>query len=112
MNVKDFNIVEGTTHYINIDCFHEESKEMFYLKGYQAKFYLCEKGKDTVKEKDVFIADNTISVKIEPGETIGVKSYDYECRIYKERDIFHVVTGTIKILKPRVSVDCLIKEDL
>ena len=46
MNIKNFNVVEGTTHYINIDCVHDDSNEKFYLEGYEVVFWLRTKNND------------------------------------------------------------------
>ena len=49
MNIKNFNVVEGTTHYINIDCVHDDSNEKFYLEGYEVVFWLRTKNNDVIK---------------------------------------------------------------
>ena len=109
MNVVDFDVVEGTTHYINIDCLKENTKERFYLEGYEVVFWLRNKNNDVIK-KEVTIVDNTISIKLEPEETIG-KDLAYECRIFAiNGDIFHAITGKIKILKPKIPFELLLKD--
>ena len=110
MNIKNFNVVEGTTHYINIDCVHDDSNEKFYLEGYEVVFWLRTKNNDVIK-KEVTTIDNTISVKLEPEETRGKDYLTYECRILAiNGDIFHVATGKIKIVKPKIPVNLLVIE--
>ena len=110
MNVVDFEVVEGTTHYINIDCIDENTKERFYLDGYEVVFWLGNENNAHVIKKDISVADNTVTVKLKPEETIG-KNLTYECRIFASNgDIFHVITGRIKILKPKIPVELLSKE--
>ena len=112
MNIKDIFITEGTTHYINIDCFDENTKNKFDLNGYKAMFFLTDNDCHTgVIDKQVTIEDNTISVKLEPKDTMNKKELRYECRIFAENgDVFHVCGGKINISKSKIPIECLIEK--
>ena len=109
MNARNFSIVEGTTHYINIDCFHEDTKEKYDLTGYKVLFFLTDNNCHTgFIEKEAKVSDNTIMVKIEPNDTVKKSKLQYDCRIFDENgDIFHVVSGEIRVSKPTIPIKCI-----
>lgn len=89
------DIPEGTTRYVNIDCYNPNGT-VFDLDGYTiAVSILFDDG--TLIEKESEIYENTISFTIEPEDTIDKKSGGYEVRIYKEKTIYQVIKGDIGI---------------
>lgn len=112
MNVKDFSVVEGTSHYLKFNCRNAEDKTPFHLNEYKAMFFLTDNDCHTgVIDKQVTIEDNTISVKLEPKDTMNKKELRYECRIFAENgDVFHVCGGKINISKSKIPIECLIEK--
>jgi hypothetical protein len=96
-NIKDFDIVEGTTHTIKIKCL-DENKQDFDLNCYRAMFVIVDSGIED--KKQIIIENNTINVKIEPKDTLNREKLNYECRIFNNsNDVFHVVFGKINVIK-------------
>ena len=90
MTNKTIKICEGTTHYLNIDCFHDGSKNEYDLK-------------------EGIINNNNIVIKIDPEDTINKKEIKYECRaIAPNNDVFHIMCGKIIIDKSEVPIDSMI----
>ena len=88
------DIPEGTTRYINIDCYNPNGT-VFDLEGYTVAVRILFDG--NIIEKVASILDNTISFTIDPEDTIDKKSGEYEVRIYKNDDIYQVIKGDIGI---------------
>lgn len=89
------DIPEGTTRYINIDCYNPGGTA-FNLDGYSVSVrILFDDG--TFIEKVPTITDNTISFVIDPDDTISKRSGGYEVRIYKDETIYQVIKGDIGV---------------
>lgn len=101
VNKVDMQIMEGTTHYINIDCIDKLTREPYDLTGHKATFSI--KKENTAVHKKTEIHDYTVSAKIEPEDSVGIKRIPYECRIFSPNgDVYHVVYGVIEIVKAPV----------
>lgn len=94
--------MEGTTHYINIDCIDKKSGIGYNLTGYKAVFSI-RKDKNVAIHKDTEIHDNTVSAKLDPSDSIGQSVIFYECRIFAPNgDVYHVIYGHINVVKAHV----------
>ena len=97
-NKFEIRIVEATTHYINIDCIESVTNEPFNLDGFKATFVLKHGDHKTYKETSII--DNTVTVKIDPEDTLGKKYIEFESRIFnEEKDVFHVCLGRIDVVE-------------
>lgn len=94
-NGTRIDIPEGTTRYVNIDCYNTNGT-VFDLTGYDISVKILFSD-GTLIEKESEILDNTISFVIDPEDTIGKKSGEYEVRIYKDDMIYQVIKGDIGV---------------
>ena len=112
MTNKTIKICEGTTHYLNIDCFHNVSKNEYDLTDFTV--LLCTKDVNSSNTHDITVKEGTINnnnklIKIEPEDTVNKKEIKYECRaIAPNNDIFHIMCGKIIIDKAEVPIDSMI----
>ena len=105
MNIKNFNVVEGTTHYINIDCVHDDSNEKFYLEGYEVIFWLRTKNNDVI----AFVVGSDeygdVSLTIFPNvysrfNNIKINDIiEISGRVERRFDKYQIVVNSIKILE-------------
>lgn len=112
MTNKTIKICEGTTHYLNIDCFHDGSKNEYDLTDFKVLLFMKDinsSNTDDITVKEGIINNNNIVIEIEPKDTINKKEIKYECRaIAPNRDVFHIMCGKIIIDKSEVPIDLMI----
>ena len=113
MTNKTIKICEGTTHYLNIDCFHDGSKNEYDLTDFTVLLFMKDvnsSSTDDITVKKGIINNNNIVVKIDPKDTINKKEIKYECRaIAPNNDVFHIMCGKIIIDKAEVPIDSMIE---
>ena len=113
MTNKTIKICEGTTHYLNIDCFHDGSKNEYDLTDFTVLLFMKDvnsSSTDDITVKKEIINNNNIVVKIDPKDTINKKEIKYECRaIAPNNDVFHIMCGKIIIDKAEVPINLMIE---
>ena len=113
MTNKTIKICEGTTHYLNIDCFHDGSKNEYDLTDFTVLLFMKDvnsSSTDDITVKKGIINNNNIVIKIDPKDTINKKEIKYECRaIAPNNDVFHIMCGKIIIDKAEVPIDLMIE---
>ena len=113
MTNKTIKICEGTTHYLNIDCFHDGSKNEYDLTDFTVLLFMKDvnsSSTDDITVKKGIINNNNIVVKIDPKDTINKKEIKYECRaIAPNNDVFHIMCGKIIIDKAEVPINLMIE---
>ena len=113
MTNKTIKICEGTTHYLNIDCFHDGSKNEYDLTDFTVLLFMKDvnsSSTDNITVKEGTINNNNIVIKIDPEDTINKKEIKYECRaIAPNNDVFHIMCGKIIIDKSEVPIDSMIE---
>lgn len=95
VNGSTIQIDEGTTKHICIYVFHPDHT-VFNLSGYTVSFLFRT---DTDILKNCTITENMIKVDFSPADTVGRKSGRYECRIYKNGEIYKVIAGALMVNK-------------
>ena len=112
MTNKTIKICEGTTHYLNIDCFHDGSKNEYDLTDFTVLLFMKDvnsSSTDDVTVKKGIINNNNIVIKIDSKDTINKKEIKYECRaIAPTNDVFHIMCGKIIIDKSEVPIESMI----
>ena len=112
MTNKTIKICEGTTHYLNIDCFHDGSKNEYDLTDFTVLLFMKDvksSSTDDITVKEGTINNNNIVIKIDPEDTINKKEIKYEYRaIAPNNDVFHIMCGKIIIDKAEVPIDSMI----
>ena len=112
MTNKTIKICEGTTHYLNIDCFHDGSKNEYDLTDFTVLLFMKDvnsSSTDDITVKKGIINNNNIVIKIDPEDTINKKEIKYECRaIAPNNDVFHIMCGKIIIDKAEVPIGSMI----
>ena len=76
MTNKTIKICEGTTHYLNIDCFHDGSKNEYDLTDFAVLLFMKDvnsSSTDDITVKKGTINNNNIVIKIDPEDTINKK---------------------------------------
>ena len=113
MTNKTIKICEGTTHYLNIDCFHDGSKNEYDLTDFTVLLFMKDvnsSSTDDITVKEGIINNNNIVIKIDPKDTINKKEIKYECRaIAPNNDVFHIMCGKIIIDKAEVPINLMIE---
>ena len=113
MTNKTIKICEGTTHYLNIDCFHDGSKNEYDLTDFTVLLFMKDvnsSSTDDITVKKGTINNNNIVIKIDPKDTINKKEIKYECRaIAPNDDVFHIMCGKIIIDKAEVPINLMIE---
>ena len=113
MTNKTIKICEGTTHYLNIDCFHDGSKNEYDLTDFTVLLFMKDvnsSSTDDITVKKGTINNNNIVIKIDPKDTINKKEIKYECRaIAPNNDVFHIMCGKIIIDKAEVPINLMIE---
>ena len=113
MTNKTIKICEGTTHYLNIDCFHDGSKNEYDLTDFTVLLFMKDvnsSSTDDITVKKGIINNNNIVIKIDPKDTISKKEIKYECRaIAPNNDVFHIMCGKIIIDKAEVPINLMIE---
>ena len=113
MTNKTIKICEGTTHYLNIDCFHDGSKNEYDLTDFTVLLFMKDvnsSSTDDITVKEGTINNNNIVIKIDPEDTINKKEIKYECRtIAPNNDVFHIMCGKIIIDKAEVPINLMIE---
>ena len=113
MTNKTIKICEGTTHYLNIDCFHDGSKNEYDLTDFTVLLFMKDvnsSSTDDMTVKKGIINNNNIVIKIDSKDTINKKEIKYECRaIAPNNDVFHIMCGKIIIDKAEVPINLMIE---
>ena len=113
MTNKTIKICEGTTHYLNIDCFHDGSKNEYDLTDFTVLLFMKDvnsSSTDDITVKKGIINNNNIVIKIDSKDTINKKEIKYECRaIAPNNDVFHIMCGKIIIDKAEVPINLMIE---
>lgn len=112
MTNKTIKICEGTTHYLNINCLHDGSKNEYDLTDFKVLLFMKDINSSSTNDitvKEGIINNNNIVIKIEPKDTINKKEIKYECRaIASNSDVFHIMCGKIIVDKAEVPIDSMI----
>lgn len=110
MNFDTITMIEATTRYINVDVFNGDRSRMD-LEGFVAFLSIQCDGSLTVR-RQCEIADNIVSVKLKPQDTLGKYGHDmqYEIRIVdnETNTALAIKTGKIKVNK---SIDPVLNEE-
>lgn len=104
VNKMNIDVVEGTTHYINIECSDKNNRSPYSLEGYTAVFKYVDQSKTV--NKSTTIINNIIQIKLTPADTIGKVRLPYECRIISNSngDVFHICMGNIEVHKANIVI--------
>lgn len=110
MSSSNITIVEGTTKFINVDVLNGDGSRM-NLEGFTA-FLSIACDNTLVIRRECEIADNVVSTKILPEDTIDRVNHNmkYEIRIIGDeaKTVLAIQTGKIKVTD---SIDPIIIED-
>lgn len=98
-HIPNIDMVEGTTRDIIVTVLNEYGFPDD-LTGYQSSFYLKSQNSSNDLVKSCEINKNEIHIHIEAKNTLGLIGVNrYEVRIYKDDDVYSVLSGTITIEK-------------
>lgn len=105
VHIRDLTMLEATTRKEIFECVNEKH-EPYDFTGFQAHTYVAFKGRPSRSAAvehylETKIENNEVSFIIPAAYSVGMGSGVYETRIFKDGEVYGVVTGDITVMKSK-----------